>query len=36
VLAATRPPAQGDFAAAIPALARNTGGKEKNKPKKDE
>jgi predicted amidophosphoribosyltransferase len=36
VLAATRPPVHGDFAAAIPALARNPGGKEKNKPKKDE
>lgn len=36
VLAATRPPRQEDFAAAIPALARNTGAKEKNKPKKDE
>lgn len=36
VLAATRPPAREDFAAAIPALARNTGDEEKNKPKKDE
>ncbi|QDY90622.1 ComF family protein [Arthrobacter sp. UKPF54-2] len=36
VLAATRPPRQEDFAAAIPALARDSGAMEKNKPKKDE
>ena len=36
VLAATRPPARNDFAAAIPGLARNPGKEEKNKPKKDE
>ncbi|MEQ4518451.1 phosphoribosyltransferase family protein [Pseudarthrobacter sp. B907] len=36
VLAATRPPTRQDFAAAIPALARDTGAQEKNKPKKDE
>jgi predicted amidophosphoribosyltransferase len=36
VLAATRPPAQYDFAAAIPDPARNPGEQEKNKPKKDE
>lgn len=36
VLAATRPPARYDFAAANPALARDPGEQEKNKPKKDE
>jgi predicted amidophosphoribosyltransferase len=36
VLAATRPPAQYDFAAANPALARDPDEQEKNKPKKDE
>lgn len=36
VLAATRPPARYNFAAAIPGLAGNPGGEEKNKPKKDE
>ncbi|MET3808921.1 ComF family protein [Arthrobacter sp. UYEF3] len=36
VLAATRPPAEHDFAAAIPGLARSLGEMEKNKPKKDE
>ncbi len=36
VLAATRPPVQGNFAAASPVLARDAGREEKNKPKKDE
>lgn len=36
VLAATRPPAHGDFAASALDMARNAGGKEKNKPKRDE
>ncbi len=36
VLAATRPPDQYDFAAAIPAAGGNHGREEKNKPKKDE
>lgn len=36
VLAATRPPAASDIRAADPGTAGGTGGKEKNKPQKDE